>query len=224
MPRPSLFAWTFILTLVLGTGLAAAKTGLPFLDQIDTKRLYLAGYLGLSLFPDSDYKDPVTPVVGVVALKNSNLMAGALGVRLTPEIDLEVELSYRKPDITSFTPAGGSKTAMGGEIRTAAIMLNGYYNFDMPWVARPFLTAGVGIATHSGEFDDTAGLTVDSSDSDLGLAYQIGGGVKYRLRNDLHLTTGYRYFGTTDVDFASSLISYDSHEFRLGLEYEFSPR
>ncbi|HRC26359.1 MAG TPA: hypothetical protein PKX87_02890, partial [Alphaproteobacteria bacterium] len=136
------FVASGILALIVltSTGLAEAASGKTFwdrlsprFDRLDTKRLYMAGYLGLSVFPDADYTDSVTPVTGIVALKNSNLMAGALGVRLTPEIDVEVELSYRKPDITSITPSGGSKTAMGGEIRTAALMLNGFYNFDPLW-------------------------------------------------------------------------------------------
>jgi opacity protein-like surface antigen len=230
LPAVLRLALSGVLALVVLTsaGLAWAESGKNFwdrlsprLDRLDTKRLYMAGYLGLSVFPDADYTDSVTPVTGVVALRNSNLMAGALGIRLTPEIDVEVELSYRKPDVTSITPSEGSKTAMGGEIRTAALMFNGFYNFDPLWMVQPFVTAGVGVASHSGEFDDVSGITVDSSDTDMGLAYQIGGGVKYRMRKDLKLTTGYRYFGTTEMDFGSSRIGYGSHEFRLGLEYEF---
>ena len=83
------FVASGILALIVltSTGLAEAASGKTFwdrlsprFDRLDTKRLYMAGYLGLSVFPDADYTDSVTPVTGIVALKNSNLMAGALGV------------------------------------------------------------------------------------------------------------------------------------------------
>lgn len=199
---------------------AQAASDSRFLN-LNLKRLYVAGYLGLSLFPDSDYEETVTPVTGVVELKNSNLMAGALGVRLTPEIDIEIELSHRKPDVTSLLPDGGTKVDMGGEIRTDAAMINGYYNFDTPWAARPFITGGLGIAFQNGEFDDTAGVTRDASDSDMGLAWQVGGGVKYRMKKNLSFTTSYRYFATSGLDFGTTHIDYGSHEFRLGIEYDF---
>lgn len=213
----------FLTALFLGPGLACAGSGPDFLSKIDMKRVYFSGYLGLSLFPDTNYTESVTPVTGVVELKNANLMAGALGLRLSPEIDVEVELSYRKPDLVSITPDGGPVSDMGGEIRTTAAMINGYYNFDPLWNVQPFLTGGAGIAFQSGEFDDTAGVTVDSSDSDMGFAYQIGGGVKYKIRKELKFTTSYRYFGTTEMDFGTSRIDYGAHEFRLGVEYDFAP-
>lgn len=222
MKHPVFSFWTVIASLCLLIQSAQAAPGSRFLD-VNLKRLYVAGYLGLSLFPDSDYEETVTPVTGVVALKNSNLMAGALGIRLTPEVDLEVELSHRKPDITSIVPTGGVKSDMGGEIRTDAAMINAYYNFDTRWAARPFVTGGLGIAFQNGEFDDTAGVTRDASDSDMGLAWQVGGGVKYRMKKDLSFTTSYRYFATSGLDFGTTHIDYGSHEFRLGIEYDFAP-
>lgn len=226
------FVASGILALIVltSTGLAEAASGKTFwdrlsprFDRLDTKRLYMAGYLGLSVFPDADYTDSATPITGIVALKNSNLMAGALGVRLTGNRCGSGAVLPKTGSPASPRPED-RKRRWAERFRTAALMLNGFYNFDPLWTVQPFVTAGVGVASHSGEFDDISGVTVDLSDADMGLAYQIGGGVKYRMRKDLKLTTGYRYFGTTEMDFGSSRIGYGSHEFRLGLEYDFSPR
>lgn len=56
-------------------------------------------------------------------------------------------------------------------------------------------------------------------DSGYGLTYQAGAGLKYRPRDNLAYTFGYRYLDTLELDMGDMDIDYSSHEFRIGLEY-----
>lgn len=187
------------------------------------KKLYFAGFLGLNSYLKADYDDNHTPVSGTLEFHNGTMMAGALGLRLTPEFDAEAEIAYRKTDVSNLNIEGLGRVDMGGEVGSWTAMINGVWNFDTPWVVQPFLTGGVGVTFQSGEFDDVTGVSYDASDDDVGLAYALGGGLRYPVRDGMAFTGSYRYYGTSDLDFRDTTISYASHEFRLGLEYELGP-
>ncbi len=206
---------------VLPLCLSALCLAAPSDALAQTSRIYMAGYMGLNVFGELNYEEGTTPASGDIEFNNAPMFAGALGLRLSKDIRLEAELSHRKTDLDSINVNGANEVEIGGEISTTALMLNGYYDFDLMWRnLQPFLSAGVGMAWHDGEIDDLAGITVDSSDDDLAFAWQLGGGLKYRLREDLAFTGGYRYFGTSDLGFESADVEYSSHELRIGVEYD----
>lgn len=185
--------------------------------------MYFAGFLGLNAYIKSDYEESRTPVRGSLEFHNGTMMAGALGLRLNPEFDLEAELAYRKTDVSNLNVAGPGRVDMGGEVGSWTAMVNGIYNFDSNWVVQPFVTGGLGLTFQSGEFDDVTGTSRDASDDDMGLAWALGGGLRYNVRDGMAFTGSYRYFGTSDLDFQDTTVSYAAHEFRLGLEYELGP-
>jgi opacity protein-like surface antigen len=185
-----------------------------------SSRLYMAGYMGLNTYGDNEFSETTTPVSGDIKFKNAFSMAGSLGLRLTRQFRVEGELSYRKSDMDVMdVPAGSFK--MDGQIRSWISLLNGYYDFNMGWTSlNPFLSAGLGVAWHNTEIDDAAGIAPDASDDDLGLAWQVGGGLKLRMSDDMAFTGGYRYLATSDIGFDNYELDYDSHELRVGVEYD----
>ena len=191
--------------------------------QAQTSRLYFGGYMGLLTFNDQDFTESSAPASGALELKNGYSLTGALGLRLSRELRVEAELSYGKTDFDriQYVPTGASGE-LGGELITWGTMLNAYYDFDVPWKIQPFVGAGAGFTWHTGEISDGAGIAVDVSEKDFAFAWQVGGGLKYRVAPDLAFSGSYRYSDSMDLQVGSYEIDYGAHEFRIGLEYDLS--
>lgn len=209
-------------TLAVLTVIATAITGSAGDVLAQSSRLYFAGYLGLNTHTENEFSESATDSSGDFEFKNAVSLAGALGLRLTPQWRLEGEISRRTADLDRADLAGGNSFKTGGDIKTWLYMLNLYYDVDWTWKNfQPFLTAGFGLAGHEAVIDDSSGLLVDATDdSSLGFAWQLGGGLKYRLNPDTAITSNYRYLGTQDMEVDSYDVEYTTHEFRIGLEYD----
>jgi len=193
-------------------GFSAAKAS--------NSRLYVTGYLGLNLNSQSDFTESSASLSGDYDVENSISFAGALGLKLTPNIRLEGEISYRKSDIDKFDIVGATTVDGTGDIGTWLYMANLYYDFDTEWRNfRPYVTGGIGLASSSVGLDASAPL-VAASDNDFGFAYQLGGGATYELEDGLSLVGDYRYIATSEITAESYSLNYDSHEFRLGVRYD----
>ena len=91
----------------------------------------------------------------------------------------------------------------------------------MTWKIQPFIGGCIGYGWHSGEINDGSGLLPNASSDASAFAWNIGGGIKYRPRTDFAFTAGYRYMDSLDLDIGSYEVDYGSHEFRLGMEWDF---
>ncbi|MCB1555734.1 MAG: porin family protein [Alphaproteobacteria bacterium] len=212
--------FTLIFTLVASV-LAAASVP----AQAQTSRLYFAGYMGLNTHKPSDFINKPSGLKGTIDKDNALSFAGAMGVRLDEKWRLEAELSLRKADLSSQSISGVGSFPVGGELKTWLFMLNGYYDFDWRWRnIQPYVSAGLGFARQDGEIEDLSGFTTDTSDDSIGFAWQAGAGAKYRVRPDMAFTGGYRYIGTSDIQWDNYEMKYHSHEFRIGLEYDIPVR
>ncbi len=187
-----------------------------------TSRLYFAGYMGLNTTGDNEFSESSQDLKGDFEYDNAPTFAGALGFRFSRKFRAEAELSYRKKDLDKVDLSSSGRAKIGGEMKTWMMMVNGYYDFDEIWSTQPYLTVGFGLAHHEGEIDSNGSGLLDSSQDSMGLGWQLGGGLKYRVNPDLALTGGYRYLGSSDIKFDTYEIEYSAHEFRVGLEYDFS--
>lgn len=189
--------------------------------QAQSSRLYFAGYLGLNTFGESGFSETTRNREGEIEFKNAFSIAGALGLRLTPQWRIEGEISRRNAKLNNIDFEGGGNFKLGGEIASWLYMMNFYYDIDWAWKDfQPFLTAGLGFAAHEAAIYDNSGLAVNATDDTLGFAFQLGGGMKYRLNPDTALTGNYRYIGANDLEIDSYDLEYTSHEWRIGLEYD----
>lgn len=183
-------------------------------------RIYLASYLGLNTSSDQDFEDSGSTTKGTVRLDNAPSFAGAIGLRLSRNVRLEAELSYRTSGVSQVDFPGASSQS-GGRIKQYLGFLNMYYDFDVPGRIQPFLNAGLGMGQFTGSAANLGGGPSFSNESTSALVWNAGAGIKYRTRDDLAFTAGYRYVDSTDLSFGDFDINYSSHEFRLGVEYDF---
>lgn len=186
-----------------------------------SSRLYFAGYMGLNIYSEKDFTETENALRGEMEYKNALSFAGAMGLRLDRRWRLEGEYSYRSTNLDGMDIEGVGGFELGGELNTTLLMLNLYRDFNVSFRnMEPFVTAGVGLVRHSGEIDDMSGLAVDATDDSIGAAWQVGGGLRYRIDSDSVLTMGYRWLGTTDAEFDSYEFGWGGNEVRLGLEYD----
>lgn len=199
-----------IASLALDVGLAQAQSS----------RVYFAGYLGLNTFTESEFSESTTLEKGDIELDNAFSLAGAIGLRLTPQWRIEAEVSRRSAHLDRIDYSGGT-SKIGGDVTTWLYMFNLYYDINWDWKNfQPFLTAGLGFADHEAQITDTAGIVPVATNDSEGFAYSVGGGLKYRVNPEVAITSNYRYIGTNDLEVDSYDLEYTTHEWRMGLEYD----
>lgn len=209
--------------LLLGAAVAALSLGsmsVPAAAQ--TSRIYLAGYLGLNLFNDLEFTDSNAGNSGDFEVDNAPSFAGALGIRLSHQWRFEGELSYRNGEFATADVAGVGTINTGGELTSTILFANMYYDFDIPWTLQPYVGGGVGYGWHSGEV--IAGGLPNASSDDSSILWNAAAGVKYRANPDFAVTAGYRYIDSLDFDIGAYEVDYDSHEFRIGMEWDLPTR
>lgn len=195
---------------------------------------YVSGAAGWSIVPDSDFtwselSTIGSPTTGEFALDNGANFAAAVGAKVNQNLRTEVEVSYRKANIDSVSLDGvgdvetflaglGVPVDIGGNVKTWALLLNGYYDFMPESRFHPYLSAGIGLARHNAKL--SIGGVSDSA-SDTKFAYQAGAGASYDLTSQTALFGGYRYLGSSDPNFDGVDAEYDAHEIRVGLRFSF---
>ncbi len=206
---------------LLPSALCIALLTLSTAAHAQTKRLYFAGYAGFSGLNDLDFSDSATPSSGSYEPENTLNFAGALGLRFNKNLRMEAELSYRKSDIESAYVVGTGTTPVNGDISSSILFLNGYYDFDIGgWKTQPYVTAGLGVGRHSGSINDPGAFSANVNDSSYNLMWNVGTGVKYRVKDNFAWTAGYRYVDGSDIGLGQSDIDYSAHEIRVGLEWD----
>ena len=188
--------------------------------QAQGSRFYFAGYMGLNTLGSVDFTESTTPASGDLHADKAASFAGALGMRLSPQLRLEAEFSSRTNDFTRMDLDGSGSFAADGDLRSRFAFMNLYYDFNVPWKLRPYVGGGVGYGWHSGRIIDLTGAAVSTSFEDSGLAWNAGGGVKYRASDTVSLTAGYRYVDSLGLKAGSYDLGSGGHEFRLGLTWD----
>lgn len=181
-------AATLLSATALTTGAAAAQPS----------DWYVRGDIGGTFQAEIDASPTVEADDGLI-------VSGGAGAHLTPNIRLEGELAYLQADGDG-----------GGDLKTTAAFLNGYYDFNPDGVWRPYVGAGVGYG--SVELD---GGGVD--DDDAGLAYQFKAGLARPLGQRAIGEIGYRYVTVSEVELGAGASRLDgdfsSHAVTVGLRY-----
>ena len=101
-----------------------------------------------------------------------------------------------------------------------SIMLNGYYDFDLPNNFGVYVGAGFGLGMNSlsSDLTDSYGYTTSDKTKDTLFVYQLGFGVSYALTNKVTLDLGYKYGGTSESEDEFTI---ENHEISMGVRYEF---
>jgi opacity protein-like surface antigen len=177
---------------------------------------YVSLGAGLTSTNDSDFG--IAGVSGSIGIDHSANFSGAIGTNVTPNIRTELEISYRDPNLSDIKVNGVGSASLNGDVKTWAYLVNGYYDFMPQSKFSPFLSLGIGAATHKGTI---SGGGITESGSSTVLAYQAGLGANYALTDKTALWAGYRYLGSEKPDFDGLKATYNANEFRAGVRFNF---
>jgi outer membrane autotransporter protein len=185
------------------------------------KRIYFAGYMVSTIFPEQEYKDSSRNDSGEIGIDDGKSFAGAIGFKLTPQLRIEGEFGQMMAEPSGISADSAGDATLSGSLDTKLAMLNLYYDFDISWKKlRPFIGAGIGYAWHNGDINGVSGSGINISESSDGLIWQVGGGVRYPVTRDLNLIGAYRYLDGQNIKLGSYDIDYGAHEFRVGLSWD----
>ena len=173
--------------------------------------LYLSGNIGFGIRSDSK----LTGSAGQFDNDPAFVINGAIGTKLKEKFRVEGEIGYHLN--------AADRTSNGRDFSFSVISFMGNAYFDIPTQSplTPYLGLGLGFGIAGGSED-----TFDTSDSDLVGAFQFMAGLGYDISPKATLTFGYRYFTTTDPDFALAgpgffETEYTSHDFLFGARFRF---
>lgn len=155
---------------------------------------------------------------------------GAVGTRFLKYFRSEIQVSYRQNEVENLSLQGESNNA-SGHISLLAVMVNGYFDYDLGIGFVPYI--GVGVGWGSVEIDaksDAGAFTSQVEGEDSVFTYSVMAGASYPINEILDLSLGYRYIATTDPTINSSISAvgarrldaeFDSHEIVFGLRFNF---
>lgn len=141
-----------------------------------------------------------------VGVSSSRKMSRSLGLRL-PAVNIKREVKVVEDYDREVAKAHLADASSQRE--NWLYMMNLYYDYDS-----------------QRENQDIYGTTIRDSGVALGISgdakqdWQLDEGLSYRLDDDLSVTSRYRYLDSSDLDFNSRDIDYDSHEVSIGLKYQ----
>ena len=130
---------------------------------------------------------------------------GAVGYRLSPNIRVEGEVSWRS-NALDVGKVNSSHAHVAGSVENVGFMVNAAYDIPpiMGSALRPFVLGGVGIANVKGEISEVIfeerSIDVNADEDDTVFAYQGGVGVSYAVSPQLSLEVSFRVFGTMEPD------------------------
>ena len=133
-------------------------------------------------------------------------------------IRIEVEGGARSIDIDSVSGA----TDGTGDVDLYTFMINGIWDIGSARAFTPYLSLGAGAASGDGDISYTGSNgTVQTKDfDDVGLAGQVGVGLRFGMTEAIDLTAGYSFLATT-ADEAHIDETVQVHSFLLGVEFHF---
>jgi opacity protein-like surface antigen len=195
-------------------GLVIGVLVLLFAAQVwaqERQNLYISGNVGFGIRSDSK----LTGSSGTFDNGTAFVIDGALGTRLNENFRVEGEIGYHWN--------GADRTSNGQDFSFSVLSFMGNVYFDIPTQSplTPYLGAGLGFGIAGGSED-----SFGTSDSDGVGAFQLMAGLGYDISPKATLTFGYRYFTTTDPDFALAgpgffETEYTSHDFLFGARFRF---
>lgn len=206
--------------------------------------VYVSGQIGKSFVQESDITDTFTSAgntvvaTGEVGMQNHSYLSlsGALGYALE-NFRIEAELSRLNTDLRNLkvsqataidtTVTINQSTSLKGDYDATNFMANGWYEISVNPSSRivPFLGGGVGLSRIKISVDTVADLNITYDETDTVFAYQIGGGVGYKISEKTTLDFSYRCFISEDPQFNDGADKIDmeflSHNIWVGVTKRF---
>jgi opacity protein-like surface antigen len=186
-------------------------------SMVSAESLYVSGNIGSSINTDSTWEMPGVPDIDVQ--HNPGLaIGGAVGYGIGNSRG-ELEIGYRTNEIDEFEALGETVDG-GGTVSAVSFMLNGYFDIANNSAFTPFVGGGIGIATVEIKDPEVDGEKLTGSEDASAFAYQAGLGLGYAVNDVLTIDGGYKYFGTSGLEFDDDVeVEYGSHTVYVGLRF-----
>ncbi|MFO7604743.1 MAG: outer membrane beta-barrel protein [Desulfurivibrionaceae bacterium] len=182
------------------------------------EKTYLsASFFGLGIFSDAEVSNSKASTTDFTVEADTGFAVGAaLGYDFYGFPRIEAEIAYQNNALDKVRTTSGD-IYLHDNIDSLAFLVNGYWDFTNRSFWTPYLSAGLGAALINVD-DNTAYL---GNDSATVFAYQFGAGLGYAINEEITLEGKYRYFATTNAEFASGEVEYASHNVYAGMRYSF---
>ena len=177
-------------SLILVAGLAPLSVA-PVSGQ--DVGFYFTGGIGPAIAQDPDLKEFLGPTGGNVELDPGFHLGVAGGYNFTRWLGVEMESGFIVNNIDRI--GGASADATLSHVPFLANIVLRYEDQNCPVI--PYFTAGLGGDSSVLWFDDSLGL--DGSDSDVVFAFQISGGVRYRINDYMSAGLEYKFYHADDA-------------------------
>ena len=197
------------LGLAAGSALGADYTAPD--EPVADSGWYAGVFGGASWADEIEFDDDVDELE--LDLDTGFTVGGVLGMHFADHFRGEIEASYADYDIDdcdSVLKCAG----LDGDISAFYALANLWFDFDVGGFS-PYIGGGVGAAMIDVDFD----TFID--DSEWGLAFQAGGGVRFGLADSVMVDVGYRFKGIPDIEVDSFDGELYSHNAQVGLTFEF---
>lgn len=143
--------------------------------------------------------------------KNRDLESIKIGYAVNNTLRTEVALTrygnINNSYVITNTVATVDRVDVNRPLKSRALMVNAYYDFDTTSQLQPYVMSGIGIGMHKTGFEvsvSKAGGTAKVDDNNLkrNFAYQVGVGASYKITDQLYADTGvkYAYLGKSSTE------------------------
>jgi opacity protein-like surface antigen len=167
-----------------------------------------------------------------LGLKTGYLIGGAVGVTIADALRVEIELSHaawKAADTFHSSAEAGFDGPADGSVNATYVMANGWFDLDTGSAFTPYIGGGAGAAWLNGDVSFFGAANGFGAAQQAAFAYQVGGGVKFDVNENLALDVGYRFksilngkndnLNVNNRDYINSDLN--SHNIQVGLTYKF---
>ncbi len=163
-------------------------------------------------------------------LKTGFTLGAAVGTELVPGLRGELEFSYQRytaDDYTFF--AGQPRQPADGPANLYYLLANVWKDIDLGYRITPYVGAGLGVGIADINIEHGAPGDPDLDDAGVGLAAQLGAGVRVPVYENISLDLSYRFkalmtatiLGDAGDQDEHGKMSFYSHLFQAGLVFDF---
>ncbi len=158
--------------------------------------------------------------------KRGFTVGGAAGTHLAPGLRAELELSYLRSALKSYSSEGGPSDVATGDLNQTYLLFNLWKDFDVGMLT-PYVGGGFGIGSLQFDNAELDGSLL-SGERGYGFAGQFGFGARMAVADNVSVDLGYRFKSIFDVlvegDAAANLddnadVATTNHVIQLGLNY-----
>lgn len=156
--------------------------------------------------------------------KTGFTIGGAVGTHLAPGLRTELELSYVRSKLDSYSTSDGTSNPAGGHLEQGFLLANIWKDFELGMLT-PYIGGGLGFGAAHFDNADAGGFDL-SDDTGVGLAGQFGFGARMAVSDNLSVDMGYRFKSIVDASIIggndwtdNSDVSTHNHIVQLGLNY-----